>query len=341
MDFRSDTVTQPTEGMYQAMLSAPLGDDVYADDPTVNRLEATVADMTGKQAALFVSSGTQSNLIALLTHLHRGEEFLAGSEYHVISYEAGGSSALGGAIACGLPTAANGQIAISEMLGAIKEDDSHFPMTKLLSLENTVSGRVQPYRYMHEITAAARKAGLQLHLDGARLMNAVVASGTSLQDYANLFDTVSLCLSKGLGAPFGSVLVGPSDFIKRARRMRKMLGGGLRQAGIAAAAALYALEHHVERLAEDHKLARQLAEALNQNADAVVDLDAVETNMVFLTLPAERGLKLQAALAEQDIIISGPSLYSEASTFRLVTHLDCSPLAVEKLADAVEQFLKH
>ena len=190
---------------------------------------------------------------------------------------------------------------------------------------------------MHDITAAARKAGLQLHLDGARLMNAVVASGTSLQDYANLFDTVSLCLSKGLGAPFGSVLVGPSDFIKRARRLRKMLGGGLRQAGIAAAAGLYALEHHVERLAEDHQLARQLAEALNQHADAVVDLDAVETNMVFLTLPADRGLKLQAALAEQDIIISGPSLYSEVSTFRLVTHLDCSPLAVEKLADAVAE----
>ena len=339
MDFRSDTVTQPTDGMYQAMLSAPLGDDVYGDDPTVNLLEDKLAQMTGKDSALFVSSGTQSNLIALMTHLRRGEEFLAGHNYHVIGYEAGGSSALGGVIACGLPTAPNGQITIDDMRAAIKEDDSHYPMTRLLSLENTISGRVQPLDYLQKLTAAARSEGLNMHLDGARLMNAVIASGASLQDYASLFDTVSICLSKGLGAPFGSVLVGPSDFINRARRLRKMLGGGLRQAGVAAAAGLYALENHVERLAEDHKHARHLAEALNQNQDAIVDLDEVETNMVFLSLPAELGMNLQQALAAQGIQISGPSRYSGMNRFRLVTHLDCSTAAVETLADAVKSYL--
>ena len=340
MDFRSDTVTRPTAGMYQAMIEAPLGDDVYGDDPTVNALEARVADMLDKEAALFVTSGTQSNLIALMTHLRRGEEFLSGETYHVIGHEAGGSSALGGVIASGLPEAANGQILVADMQAAIKEDDPHYPITRLLSLENTIRGRVQPLSYMASLASAARSHGLSLHLDGARLMNAVIASGTPVSDYAALFDTVSLCLSKGLGAPFGSVLSGPAEFIKHARRLRKMVGGGLRQSGMAAAAGLYALDYHVERLAEDHRRARQLADALTSIEGAHVNLDMVETNMVFLNLPDGRGASLKSALADQGITISGPDIYNDNASFRLVTHLDCDDESIEKLADAIYAFLR-
>lgn len=329
-DLRSDTVTQPCPAMRAAMAEAEVGDDVYGDDPSVNRLEASLAERLGKDAGLFVPSGTQSNLLAMLAHCARGEEVMAGESYHVIRYEAAGASVLGGVPLQALPVAEDGAVEAEAIANAVRDGDFHHPISRLLSLENTTYGRAVPLPRMAQATAAGRAAGLRLHLDGARFFNAITALGCSETDLAGPFDTVSVCLSKGLGAPVGSVLVGPEDVISRTRRMRKMLGGGMRQAGILAAAGLYALEHNVARLSEDHHRAEALAEHLRS-----LDMGDVTraTNMVFLTpragvdlalLPAEFGIRLSGA--NLDVVPESPlgedRPLRPASTLRMVMHKD-------------------
>jgi len=329
VDLRSDTVTRPTAGMYDAMRNAPLGDDVYGDDPTVNQLQEKVAGLLGKEAALLFPSGTQSNLAAVMSHCGRGEEIIIGRGYHIVTYEAMGSAVLGSVAANVLPTNEDGQIPVDVIRSAVRPDDAHFPVTRLLSLENTHNGRVIPLTYVAEAAAAAREVGLNVHLDGARMMNAAVALGVPPASVVADIDTVSLCLSKGLGTPAGSVLAGPADFIARARRVRKMLGGGLRQAGLLAACGIYALDNHVARLAEDHARAAQLADGLSTLSDAGVTVSTVNTNMVYIDVDARHRNGLQHRLAERGVQISGRS-----GAIRLVVHLDVTDDDVEQVVDA-------
>ena len=333
-DFRSDTVTRPDEAMRAAMAAADVGDDVYGDDETTSLLEARVAVMLGKAAGLFVSSGTQSNLIAILCHAARGEEFLSGQSYHSIYYEAGGAAALGGVVPCPLPVDAAGRLSTADIERAAKPDDFHHPVTRLLCLENTVNGRIQTAAHLSSLCAVARRHNLSCHLDGARLMNAAVASNMQANAFTASFDSVSLCLSKGLAAPIGSVLVGDEAFIARARRLRKQLGGGMRQVGMLAAAGHYALDHNISRLHEDHQLAFALATALKTIDDVHVDMDAVDTNMVYMHLPDERTAGLKSYLAEKGLVISPAK-----QAFRLVVHKDISELAVGQLVDAVASYM--
>ena len=334
-DFRSDTVTMPDAPMRQAMATARVGDDVYGEDETVRALETRVAQLLGKDAGLFVPSGTQSNLIAMLTHVPRGGEVISGKRYHVMKYEAGGMAALGGIMPCALPVAQDGSLRPQDILAAIKPDDSHFPQSCLLTLENTHNGLVQSKEGLSALCEIAHKAGMATHLDGARLMNAVVATGDSAAAFAAPFDTVSLCLSKGLGAPAGSVLSGTAPFIDKARRLRKMLGGGMRQAGILAAAGLYALEHNCDRLAEDHKRAKKLAEGLSQIDGVIVDPKTVHTNMVYMAFAEEikdrLAQALPQALADQDLIIS----FDKEAT-RLVVHKDITDGAIDRLVSTIK-----
>lgn len=328
IDLRSDTVTRPTDAMRATMMQAAVGDDVYGDDPTVNALEARVATLSGKEAALLLPSGTQSNLVALLTHCQRGDEYIVGQSYHTYRYEGGGGAVLGGIQPQPVPVQADGALALGDIAAVIKPADVHFARTRLLALENTQSGQVLTPQYLQAAADLARQHGLAAHLDGARLFNASVALGCPLTDLAGPFDTVSLCFSKGLGAPMGSVLVGSTAFIDQARRWRKVVGGGLRQAGLIAAALDHALDHHIERLAEDHSRAARIAAELQD----LPGLDQVRqaTNMVYLQLPsAEVGQRLQAVLAEQDILIRG------GREIRLVTHLDITDEDVARLVDAV------
>lgn len=322
-DLRSDTVTRPCAAMRAAMAAAEVGDDVYGDDPTVNRLEAMLAERLGKEAGLFVPSGTQSNLLAMLAHCGRGDEVIAGDSYHVIRYEAAGASVLGGVALQALPVAGDGAVEADDVTAAIKEDDSHHPKSRLLSLENTNYGRAIPLHRIRAAVDAGRAGGLRLHLDGARFFNAITALGCDETALAGPFDTVSVCLSKGLGAPVGSVLLGPADILAAARRMRKMLGGGMRQAGVLAAAGLYGLEHNVGRLADDHARAKALAATLEE-----LDLGEVShaTNMVFLTPRA--GLDL-APLARHGIRTSAP-----APALRLVLHRNVDEAAFTAILNA-------
>ncbi len=330
IDLRSDTVTRPDAGMYEAMLSAPVGDDVYGDDESVNALEQRVADLLGKESALFLASGTQSNLVALLTHCGRGEEAIVGDQYHIYHDEACGASVLGGIALCPVSTDDNGGLSAERISAAIKVDDPHYPVSRLLCLENTVSGSVQTPASTLALCAEACEAGLSTHLDGARLMNASVALAVSPSQLAEPFDSVSLCLSKGLGAPVGSVLCGSSGFICRARRHRKLLGGGMRQAGILASAGFYALEHNINRLAEDHANAQLLAEGLSRIPALKVK---VQTNMVFVELPENNATDLQARLLPQGIVIS-----TGFPLLRLVTHLDVSASDVGRVIDALVEY---
>jgi len=334
IDFRSDTVTRPDQAMRAAMAAASVGDDVYGDDETAASLEQRVAEMLGKQAGLFVSSGTQSNLIAILCHLSRGEEFLSGESYHSIYYEAGGAAVLGGVVPCALPVDAAGRLSADDIQHAIKPDDMHHPVTRLLCLENTVNGRIQPAAHLADLCAVARRNDLLCHLDGARLMNAVIASNTDVRGFTDSFDSISLCLSKGLGAPVGSVLVGDKAFITQARRLRKMLGGGMRQVGILAAAGHHALDHNIARLADDHARAQRLASSLSQLDGVTIDRDAVETNMIYIHLPAPLQDGLKPFLAAQGITISPAK-----RAFRLVLHKDISDQAVDRLTEAVASYL--
>lgn len=329
IDLRSDTVTRPSQGMYDAIASASLGDDVYKDDPTVNALEAKAADMMGKEDAVLFPSGTQSNLAAVMAHCGRGEEYIIGTGYHIVTYEAMGTAVLGSVAAYAIPTNAAGEIPLDAIKAAVKLPDQHFPITRLLSLENTHNGKALPMDYMAQATGIAREAGLNTHLDGARVMNAAVALGVNPAEIAAYFDTVSVCLSKGLGSPVGTVLVGPADIVAKARRIRKMLGGAMRQAGVIAACGLYALENNIDRLAEDHLNAGRLAEGLKELGVDGLDVAACDTNMVFVDMSDALVAKLPGALMERGVQIS-----SRTSRVRLVTHLDVSSEDVERVVAA-------
>ena len=333
VDLRSDTVTKPTAAMRQAMATAEVGDDVYGDDPTVNELQDKVATILGKQAGLFVASGTQSNLVALLSHCQRGDELLVGDCYHVHRYEAGGVSVLGGVMMEAIATDRRGLMTPSQVTKAVKPDDPHCPISRLLCLENTISGHVHDVGVIAGLAEAGKDCGLGVHLDGARLMNAAVKLGIPAKQIVDPVDSVSLCLSKGLGTPAGSVLVGSHDFIARARRMRKLVGGGMRQAGILAAAGIYALDHHIDRLADDHEMARRLADQLGRISQVTINLDQIETNMVFMGLPDGSAGPLRNYLSERGIILGGGE-----SIIRLVTHLDIGDGAVNQLATEVTNF---
>jgi threonine aldolase len=333
IDLRSDTVTRPTAGMRAAMAAAEVGDDVYGEDPTVNRLESRVAELLGKEAAVYVPTGTQGNLIGLMAHCERGDEYIVGQQAHTYRYEGGGAAVLGSIQPQPIENEPDGTLDLARVAAAIKPDDSHFAKTRLLAIENTQGGKVLPLAYLADARALVRARGLGLHLDGARLFNATVALGVPVVEIARHFDTVSVCLSKGLGAPVGSVLVGPAPLVERARRWRKVLGGGMRQAGVMAAAGLYALDHHVERLADDHDNARHLARLLSMIPGVSVDLALVQTNMVFMQVVPALAPGLKAFLAEQGMLISlGPVI-------RLVTHLDVTRADMDAFAGAVGEFL--
>ncbi|MGL5538054.1 MAG: low-specificity L-threonine aldolase, partial [Aeromonas veronii] len=333
IDLRSDTVTQPTDAMRQAMLHAEVGDDVYGEDPGVNALEAFGARLLGKQAALFVPSGTMSNLLAVMSHCQRGEGAILGNAAHIYRYEAQGSAVLGSVALQPLPMQRDGTLAFDDIKAALAPDDAHFVQTRLICLENTHNGKVLPLSYLQEMGAFVADRGLKLHLDGARLFNAAVASETPVEVIAAPFDSISICLSKGLGAPVGSLLVGSHDFIARARRLRKMLGGGMRQAGILAQAGLFALEQHVTRLADDHRRAKRLAEGLAALPGIELDLSLVQSNMVFLRLREGESAPLLAFMKERGILFSG---YGE---LRLVTHLQINDDDIEEVIDAFTEYL--
>lgn len=332
IDLRSDTVTRPSAGMRQAMVSAPVGDDVWGDDPTVNRLQELTADLLGKEAALYVASGVQSNLVALMSHCQRGDEYLVGQDAHTYKYEGGGGAVLGSIQPQPLAMAPDGTIPVEVIRNAIKPDDIHFAVTRLLCLENTMMGRVLPMDYIRSASALADEHDLRKHLDGARIFNAAVKLGIDVREIAGHFDSVSVCLSKGLGAPVGSVLCGSRELIREARRWRKMLGGGMRQAGIIAAAGIYALEHNIARLQEDHEHAALLARELGGLAELQLDMTMVQTNMVFIK-PAQGTARALAAFLEQRSILVDPG-----TTIRMVTHLDVGRADVLTTADAIKAF---
>jgi threonine aldolase len=316
IDLRSDTVTQPTPAMWDAMRAAPLGDDVFGDDPTVNALQQRIADDLGFEAALFFPTGTQSNLCALMSHCQRGDEYIVGQMAHTYRWEGGGAAVLGSIQPQPIPNQGDGTLSLADIEAAIKPDDPHFARTRLLALENTWGGQVLPLAYIEAATSLAQRKGLARHLDGARLFNAAVASGVPAREITQHFDSVSVCFSKGLGTPAGSALCGSRELIARAHRWRKMAGGGMRQAGVLAAAALYALDHHVQRLAEDHANARVLAEGLQGLAG--VSVATPQSNIVFVDLAADKPADVVARLRERGVLVTG--LYK----LRLVTHLDVS-----------------
>ncbi len=334
IDLRSDTVTQPTTAMREAMLRAEVGDDVYGEDPTVNTLQARLAAELGFEAGLFVPSGTQSNLLALMSHCERGDEYLVGMEAHTYKFEGGGAAVLGSIQPQPLPQAPDGSLPLDALARAIKPIDPHFARTKLLCLENTWHGRALPLDYLAEARAFCDQRGLGLHLDGARLYNAAVASGVPAREIARHFDSVSVCLSKGLGAPIGSVLVGSQVLIEKARRWRKVAGGGWRQAGGLAAAGLHALDHHVARLADDHARAARLAASLRELRG--LEVIGQHTNMVFMEVPTERLAPFKAHIASAGIRMSIGYLPS----IRLVTHLDIDDAAIERSVAALRAFFR-
>lgn len=334
IDLRSDTVTRPGPEMREVMAAAEVGDDVFGDDPTVQHLESLAAELLGKEAGLFVGSGTQSNLCALLTHCGRGDEYIVGQQAHTYLYEGGGAAALGGIQPQPLDQDNDGSLDLNKVERLIKPDDYHYARTRLLCLENTTNGRILPEGYARQARELATRFGLGLHLDGARLFNAVVQMGQPASALAEPFDTVSVCLSKGLGAPVGSVLAGSAEFIAGARRWRKVVGGGMRQAGLLAAGGIYVLENHVERLAEDHANARTLAEGLCALSGCRVDMSLVQTNMVYLELPEDKESELPLQLQERGIRVC------PGNPMRLVIHLDVSSEDIKKTLRAFREILR-
>lgn len=341
IDLRSDTVTQPTPAMRQAMAQAELGDDVYGEDPTINRLQEIAAEMLGKEAGLFVTSGTMGNLAAILAHCGRGDEVILGNRAHTFLFEAGGISALGGVHSCQLPNQPDGTLRLEDIEAAIRPDDPHDPITRLITLENTQNrcgGVALSADYTRSVGELARRHGLAVHLDGARLFNAAVSLGVTARELAEPCDSVTICLSKGLCAPVGSVLCGSNEFIHRAHRLRKQLGGGMRQAGILAAAGILALETMVDRLAEDHARARRLAECLAEIPGIVLMPGTPQTNMVFIRLSDE--VPLTAEQVEQRLNDIGVKVGVVARRqFRLVVHYWIDDLAIERAAAAFGQVL--
>lgn len=333
-DFRSDTVTRPSPAMRQAMMDAPVGDDVFGDDSSVNALEESLAAQLGHEAGLFLPSGTQSNLVALLSHCQRGEEYIVGQQAHTYKYEAGGAAVLGSIQPQPIEVEADGTLALSRIEAFVKPDDIHFARTRLVSIENTFGGLALPMSYLADVRRLTAGLGLSLHLDGARLFNASVFHGVEAREITRHFDSVSVCFSKGLGAPVGSVLVGSREFITRGRRWRKMVGGGMRQAGILAAACSFAMEHHVGRLADDHRRARDLAVGLELIPGVTVEYAPTQTNMVFMRMEADPRA-LQDFLAARGILIRG------GAVTRLVTHLDVGDEAVSALIAGISEFMAH
>ena len=340
IDLRSDTVTRPTLAMREAMARAPVGDDVYGEDPTVNELERLAAERLGMDAALFVPSGTMGNLIAVLAHCARGDEMILGADAHIFYYEQGGAAALGGVQSRTLPNQADGTLDLDAVVAAIRPDNVHYPVSRLLALENThnrCGGRVLPVEYLDEAATLAQTHGLKLHVDGARIWNAAVALGVPAARLLRGVDSVSACLSKGLAAPVGSVLAGDADFIRRARRLRKAVGGGMRQAGVVAAAGIVALDAMTERLAEDHANARLLAEGLADLDGLALDVDAVQTNLVYFRLEdgAVDAPTMSAALARRGVLVSPTS----TRDLRAVTHCDVDAEQVRRALGAVAEIL--
>ncbi len=333
IDFRSDTVTKPTDAMRRVMAAAPVGDDVYGDDPTINRLESVAAERLGQEAGLFVSSGTQGNLLAILTHCQRGEEYIAGMRSHAYLEEAGGGAVLASVQPQPIENQPDGTLDLGAVEAAIKPDDFHLAITRLLCLENTFFGTPLALSYIKEAGSLASKHGLRFHLDGARVFNAAVRLGVAADEIAGSFDSVSACLSKGLGAPIGSILAGDRDFVARARRWRKMLGGGTRQAGIIAAAGLYALEHHVDRLEEDHARAERLAAALMDIDELDVQPCPLRTNMLFISMATDKRQGLAHFMHDRGILIT-----VEGDPIRIVTHLDISDADITTTVDAFKHY---
>ena len=333
IDLRSDTVTKPTPEMREAMAEAEVGDDVYRDDPTVNRLEALAANALGKESALFVPSGTMGNLLALLVHCQRGDEAIVGDKSHIYLNEAGGMSALGGIQPCPVPNQKDGTLALDDILASIRTEDVHHPITRLICLENTQNicgGIPLTAAYTREVGELARKNNLSLHIDGARIFNAAAAQNVSIRDLVDPADSVMFCLSKGLASPVGSMLVGTSKFIARARHLRKMLGGGMRQVGVLAAAGIISLEKMTTRLADDHARARKLADGLRKVKGVFVDEGSPYSNMVYLNLASD--VKVDAAKIIDSALKQGVLLDCEnARRFRLVTHYWVDDKAVDKV----------
>ena len=339
IDLRSDTVTRPTPAMRAAMNAAEVGDDVFHEDPTVNRLEERTAALLGKEAALFVPSGTMSNQIGVKVHTQPGDELLCDAHCHIYNYEAGGPAVHSG-VMCRTFDGDYGVLDVSQLSDAIRPNNDHLARTRLVCLENTHNrggGRVYPLEKIQAISSWTRANGLALHLDGARLWNAVVATGTPPRAWGELFDSVSVCFSKGLGAPVGSALAGSRDFIAKARRIRKLFGGGMRQAGVLAAAALYALDHHVERLAEDHRNAQVIAQSIADTPGLRLDPPDVETNLIWFEVDLDLGTAgdVAAALKAQGVLVhaAGPR------TLRACTHLDVSGAQAARAAEVVRTCL--
>lgn len=342
IDLRSDTVTQPTPAMREAMYRAEVGDDVYGEDPTMNRLEEMAAERMGKEAGLFVTSGTMGNLVSLLTHCGRGNEIILGDQAHIFYYEAGGASALGGAIFRTVPNLPDGSLDSQTVEHAIRGSNVHFPRTRLIALENThnrCGGTVLSVAQMAEIKAIADRYGLATHLDGARIFNAAVALGVPVSEIAAQVDTVQFCFSKGLAAPVGSAIVGPADFIAEARRNRKMVGGGLRQAGVLAAAGIVAMEQMVDRLADDHSNARRLATALAEVDGLRTEPESVHTNivMIHVTRPGLGAEVVSARLADEGVLINA----MDPERLRAVTHYGIESADIEAALQAVQKVMKE
>jgi threonine aldolase len=325
VDLRSDTVTRPSAGMKRAMADAELGDDVFGDDPTVNRLQANAAEMLGFEQALLFPTGTQSNLAALMSHCGRGDEYLVGQEAHTYRFEAGGGAVLGSIQPQPITNRADGTMDLAEVEAAIKPDDPHFARTRLLALENTIGGKAIGRAYFDDALSLVKRRNLSSHLDGARIFNAAAKEKSTARTLCAGFDSVSVCLSKGLGTPAGTLLLGKADFIARARRARKILGGAMRQAGVIAAAGLYALENNVARLADDHANAERLAKGLRE---AGFEVEGPHTNMVFVKIPAG----MEDHLNKNNIkVLKGPRL-------RLVTHLDVDAAGIDRAIAAFRAF---
>lgn len=339
IDLRSDTVTRPTPAMREAMAKADVGDDVYAEDPTVNRLQEIAAARTGKEAALYVPSGTMGNLASILAHCQRGDEVMLGDKSHTFLYEAGGISALGGIHSRQLTNQPDGSLLLSELEEGLRGPDSHFPPSRLISLENThnrCGGTYQTPAYFRQVSEFARSHGLKLHLDGARIFNASVVQGVDVKEFTQHVDSLTFCLSKGLAAPVGSLICGTREFIQRVHRQRKVLGGGMRQAGILAAAGIVALETMVERLSEDHARARALAERLGKMRGLVIDMGGPATNMLFLSLAESVPMSAKEVaekLKERGVLVGVVG----ARQFRLVTHYEITDAGVDQATAAFKE----
>ena len=335
IDLRSDTVTQPTQQMRSVMAGAVVGDDVYGDDPTVNHLESLAAEMLGKEDAILATSGTQSNLMALLSHCERGDEYIVGQQAHTYKYEGGGGAVFGSIQPQPMEFQKDGTLDLAAVVQTIKADDIHFAKTRLLCIENTQAGKVLPLAYLEKTRSVSLDHGLGCHLDGARLFNAAVKLGVAPAEISRHFDSVSICLSKGLGAPVGSVLCGSRELVKKARRWRKVLGGGMRQAGIIAAAGILALQNNIDRLSEDHANAVLLAEGLGSIDEIDIDMTLVQTNMVFVSLKTGSPDALAAYLKDAGVLIN------TGNPIRLVTHLDIGTEDIHRAVSLFEAYYRQ